>query len=259
MNNKISIWDYYVVPMNTYLSYGSEEKTKMFKEYYKSQKYYGNGKIGVIVSFLKMVSFFMFLMLFALFSASDHFCVVPFQLVSVHRPWWIVVLLKQLKKQINFLWRRTYWRVETAQTAEKKKILLREIPLTFGWTMVFLSISLVVLGWRRKTYQRIPYSTSTEAINRIRTIKKSTMEIFLLFVKLTKPWTLPKTLVHTISRKRKCNSTVLGMIQWREPLRDSMKHLDISWFVVMLMSISSTLVILKKIQRFFTLSTEKHA
>lgn len=86
MNNKISIWDYYGVPMNTYLSYGSEEKTKMFKEYYKSQKYYGNGKIGVIVSFLKMVSFFMFLMLFALFSASDHFCVVPFQLVSVHRP-----------------------------------------------------------------------------------------------------------------------------------------------------------------------------
>lgn len=140
----------------------------------------------------------------------------------------------------------------------KKKILLREIPVTFGWTMVFLSISLVVLGWRRKTYWRIPYSTSTEAINRIRTIKKSTMEIFL-FVKLTKPWTLPKTLVHTISRKGKCKSTVLGMIQWREPLEDFMKHLDISWFVVMLMSISSTLVILKKIQRFFTLSTEKHA
>lgn len=247
--------------MNTYLSYGSKEKTKMFKEYYKNlyQKYYGNGKIEVIVSFLKMVSFFMFLMLFALFSASDHFCVVLFQLVWVHRPWWIVVFLKQLKKQINFLWRKTYWRVETAQTAEKKIILLREIPLTLGWTVVFLSISLVVLGWRRKTYRRIPYSTSTEAINRIRTIKKSTMEIFLLFVKLTKTWTLPTTLVHTISRKRNFKSTVLSMIQWREPLEDSMKHLDISWFVVMLMSISSTLVILKKIRRFFTLSTEKHA
>ena len=51
INSKCSIWDYYGVPKSVYLSYTNEDKTKMFKGYYKNltEKYYGNnGKIESI-------------------------------------------------------------------------------------------------------------------------------------------------------------------------------------------------------------------
>ena len=46
MNSKISMWDFYGVPQEVYSCYSVEEKSKMFREYYRNllQKYYGSGK-----------------------------------------------------------------------------------------------------------------------------------------------------------------------------------------------------------------------
>ena len=44
MNSKTSLWDFYVIPQATYLSYSVEKKSKMFKEYYLKllEKYCGS-------------------------------------------------------------------------------------------------------------------------------------------------------------------------------------------------------------------------
>ena len=49
INSKISIWDFFDVLQATYLSYMKEEKSRMFKEYYRKlvNKYYGQGKFFV--------------------------------------------------------------------------------------------------------------------------------------------------------------------------------------------------------------------
>ena len=46
MNSKISMWDFYGVPQEVYSCYSVEEKSKMFREYYRNllQKYYRSGK-----------------------------------------------------------------------------------------------------------------------------------------------------------------------------------------------------------------------
>ena len=61
INSKIAIWSHYGISKSAYLSYSHEEKTKMFRDYYKNlvEKYYSNnGKIVLLISLLKMICFF---------------------------------------------------------------------------------------------------------------------------------------------------------------------------------------------------------
>ena len=82
----MAIWSYYGISKSAYLSYNYEEKTKMFRDYYKNlvEKYYSNnGKIELLISLMEMICFLMLMMLllysllitlFGLFFYSWHEC-----------------------------------------------------------------------------------------------------------------------------------------------------------------------------------------
>ena len=66
ISTKLSIWDYYGIPQSTYLAYTNEEKSKMFKEYYKKlvDKYHDIGKIICLLRLIFLAGCLLVLLLF---------------------------------------------------------------------------------------------------------------------------------------------------------------------------------------------------